>query len=146
MRVQCDTRLFDTHDDEDLITMGSSVRRIIDVVTELVYRTGRVGHNNTQHEPKTKPADSPYGSVSKVYPSLKPSVSPEERAQKAADARRGANRLKGVGHPTTSDPDYSTKEVEFMLAMDEYKRRTGRQFPTWQEVLRVITSLGYNKS
>jgi hypothetical protein len=64
----------------------------------------------------------------------------------ALDARRRTNRLKGVGHPTTSDPDYSAAELELMLAMDEYKRRTGHKFPTWQEVLRVITSLGYHKS
>ncbi len=32
---------------------------------------------------------------------------------------------------------------EFMKAMDDYKRKSGRQFPTWSEVLEVIRSLGY---
>ena len=32
-----------------------------------------------------------------------------------------------------------------MKAMDEYKRRSGRQFPTWSEVLEVIYTLGYRK-
>ncbi len=32
-----------------------------------------------------------------------------------------------------------------MRAMDEYKRRSGRQFPTWSEVLEVLHSLGYRK-
>ena len=32
-----------------------------------------------------------------------------------------------------------------MRAMDDYKRRSGRQFPTWSEVLEVIYSLGYRK-
>ncbi len=32
-----------------------------------------------------------------------------------------------------------------MSAMDEYKRRNGRMFPTCSEVLEVIKSLGYEK-
>jgi hypothetical protein len=39
--------------------------------------------------------------------------------------------------------DYSVEEVEFMNAMDEYKRKSGRMFPTCSEVLEVIRSLGY---
>ena len=37
------------------------------------------------------------------------------------------------------------REIEFMTAMDDYKRRSGRQFPTWSEVLEVMRSLGYRK-
>ena len=36
-------------------------------------------------------------------------------------------------------------EVEFMKAMDDYKRKSGRMFPTWSEVLEVVRSLGYVK-
>ena len=32
-----------------------------------------------------------------------------------------------------------------MRAMDDYKRRSGRQFPTWSEVLEVVCDLGYRK-
>lgn len=32
-----------------------------------------------------------------------------------------------------------------MQAMQEYKRRSGRMFPTWSEVLEVLGSLGYRK-
>jgi hypothetical protein len=45
--------------------------------------------------------------------------------------------------PTTCERDYSIEEVEFMNAMDEYKRKNGRMFPTCSEVLEVIRSLGY---
>jgi hypothetical protein len=69
-----------------------------------------------------------------------------EKAKKAAQARAGKNRVKGMGHPTTADMDYSAREWEFMQAMQEFKRLTGRQFPTWCEALRVIDSLGYQKS
>ena len=48
--------------------------------------------------------------------------------------------------PTTCERDYSQAELEFMLAMNEYKQKSGRMFPTWSEVLEVLRSLGYEKS
>jgi len=47
--------------------------------------------------------------------------------------------------PTTCERDYSGDEIEFMRAMDDYKRDSGRMFPTCSEVLEVIRSLGYFK-
>ena len=47
--------------------------------------------------------------------------------------------------PTTCERDYNGDEIEFMTAMDEYKRDSGRMFPTCSEVLEVIRSLGYLK-
>ena len=47
--------------------------------------------------------------------------------------------------PTTCERDYSTDEVEFMRALDAYKRSSGRMFPTCSEILEVIRGLGYVK-
>jgi hypothetical protein len=47
--------------------------------------------------------------------------------------------------PTTCERDYSGDEIEFMRAMDDYKRDAGRMFPTCSEVLEVIRALGYFK-
>jgi hypothetical protein len=47
--------------------------------------------------------------------------------------------------PTTCERDYSDHEIEFMRAMDDYKRDSGRMFPTCSEVLEVIRALGYHK-
>ena len=47
--------------------------------------------------------------------------------------------------PTTCERDYSGDEVEFMQAMDAYKRQNGRMFPTCSEILEVIRSLGYSR-
>jgi hypothetical protein len=47
--------------------------------------------------------------------------------------------------PTTCERDYTAEEIEFMRAMDEYKRKSGRMFPTWSEVLEVVRGLGYTK-
>ena len=67
----------------------------------------------------------------------------------AVDRRQGERRAKVERRrqidPTTCERDYSENEVDFMRAMDDYKRRSGRQFPTWSEVLEVIHSLGYRR-
>ena len=48
--------------------------------------------------------------------------------------------------PTTCERDYTNDEVEFMNALDAYKRRSGRMFPTCSEILEVIRDLGYRKA
>lgn len=45
--------------------------------------------------------------------------------------------------PTTCERDYREDEIEFMRAMDDYKRSSGRMFPTCSEVLEVVRSMGY---
>ena len=67
------------------------------------------------------------------------------QATRAAQARLTNERRKRVD-PTTCDRDYSPAELEFMLAMSQYKHKSGRMFPTWSEVLEVVRELGYEKS
>lgn len=69
-------------------------------------------------------------------------ISIEERRE-IIDRRR-QDRRRQID-PTTCERDYSDNEVEFMKAMDDYKRKSGRPFPTWSEVLEVMMSLGYRK-
>ena len=47
--------------------------------------------------------------------------------------------------PTTCEREYTDAEVEFMHAMDEYKRASGRMFPTCSEILEVLGKLGYRQ-
>ena len=67
-----------------------------------------------------------------------------EQATRAAKARQMSGRRRFVD-PTTCERDYSQAELEFMLAMNEYKLKSGRMFPTWSEVLEVLRNLGYEK-
>jgi hypothetical protein len=65
--------------------------------------------------------------------------------------RRGIERRVKVSRrrqidPTTCERDYTPDEIEFMAALDQYKRRNGRMFPTCSEVLEVVRSLGYEKA
>ena len=66
----------------------------------------------------------------------------EER--RSSERRNNGERRRQID-PTTCERDYKPDEVEFMKAMDDYKRRSNRQFPTWSEVLEVIRDLGYRK-
>jgi hypothetical protein len=68
-----------------------------------------------------------------------------EQATRAARARQSSGRRRFVD-PTTCERDYSKAELEFMMAMNEYKQKSGRMFPTWSEVLEVLRSLGYEKA
>jgi hypothetical protein len=59
--------------------------------------------------------------------------------------RRKVERRRQID-PTTCERDYTDEEIEFMRAMDDYKRRAGRQFPTWSEVLEVLKGMGYKRA
>jgi len=48
--------------------------------------------------------------------------------------------------PTTCERDYTDDELQFMQAMETYKRTSGRMFPTCSEVLEVLRDLGYSKT
>jgi hypothetical protein len=69
---------------------------------------------------------------------------PVEVERRFTERRAKVNRRRQID-PTTCERDYSPEEVEFMGALDDYKRRSGRMFPTCSEVLEVIKSLGYER-
>ncbi len=58
--------------------------------------------------------------------------------------RRKVQRRRQID-PTTCERDYTAEEIEFMVALDEYKRASGRMFPTCSEILEVLKKLGYEK-
>ena len=43
------------------------------------------------------------------------------------------------------DPGLPDEVLEFVSAIDEYKRQKQRPFPNWSEVLGVLKSLGYSR-
>ncbi len=62
----------------------------------------------------------------------------------AVERRKKTPRRRQID-PTTCERDYTTEEIEFMRAMDLYKRNSGRMFPTCSEILEVVRDLGYAK-
>lgn len=69
---------------------------------------------------------------------------PTATEQRKLERREKVTRRRQID-PTTCERDYSDEEVEFMNALDHYKRTSGRMFPTCSEVLEVIRKLGYVK-
>jgi hypothetical protein len=65
-----------------------------------------------------------------------------ERRTGTSSERRKTPRRRQID-PTTCERDYSGDEIEFMQAMDAYKRANGRMFPTCSEILEVIRAMGY---
>ena len=65
-----------------------------------------------------------------------------KESQPVAVERRKVQRRRQID-PTTCERDYSDEEVEFMQALDAYKRRAGRMFPTCSEILEVLRDMGY---
>lgn len=98
-------------------------------------KAGRIQLNDS---PNPNPAPAP---VSTSAPTIRCDEGSETRE---IIERRRQDRRRQID-PTTCERDYSSPEVEFMRAMDDYKRRSGRPFPTWSEVLEVVMSLGYRK-
>ena len=74
-----------------------------------------------------------------------------ERRQSVVDRRLGLDRRRGPGIRLTDERkaaeegQMSDEQFEFLMAIDEYKRKNQRPFPTWTEVLEVIKALGYRK-
>jgi len=74
-----------------------------------------------------------------------------ERRQSVVDRRLGLDRRRGPGRRLTDERkaaeegQMSDEQFEFLMAIDEYKRKNARPFPTWTEVLEVIKALGYRR-
>ncbi len=63
---------------------------------------------------------------------------------RSSERRVKVNRRRQID-PTTCERDYSPEEIAFMSALVDYKRRSGRMFPTCSEILEVFKGLGYER-
>lgn len=81
---------------------------------------------------------------SETTDSLPPEAAPDNTDKRETRTDEKVKRRRQID-PTTCERDYSLDEIEFMSALDEYKRTSGRMFPTCSEILEVIRSLGYVK-
>ena len=70
--------------------------------------------------------------------------------KKATKAKAGSTRTSSRSAKRRSpkdppeDPELLEFErLEFLKAMDKYKRKTGKTFPSWTEVLAVLREIGW---
>ena len=85
------------------------------------------------------------GGKKPAKPAKGTSVAPAETqpANKLVIERRKKVPRRRQIDPTTCERDYTGDEIEFMHALDAYKRSSGRMFPTCSEILEVVRGLGY---
>ncbi|MGA1979364.1 MAG: hypothetical protein ABSG99_02200 [Sedimentisphaerales bacterium] len=75
----------------------------------------------------------------------------KERRQNVVDRRLGLDLRRGPGRrrsdvrKSAEEGQMSDEQFEFLMAIDEYKRKNTRPFPTWTEIFEVIRTLGYRK-
>jgi hypothetical protein len=82
-------------------------------------------------------------------------VSGDRRA--GVDRRTGKDRRKSPGRRASDISEHrkverrineypmSDEELEFIQAINAYKQRYNKPFPTWSEILHILKSLGYEK-
>jgi len=61
------------------------------------------------------------------------------------DRRRGPGRRRGEVRRAAEEGEITGELLEFIMAIDEYKRVNERPFPTWSEVFEIVQYLGYRK-
>jgi len=78
----------------------------------------------------------------------------------AANRRKSSDRRKSPGR-RKADPDITEHrkverrineypmtddELEFIKAVNDYKQRYNKPFPTWSEILHILKGIGYEKT
>ena len=69
------------------------------------------------------------------------------------DRRSGADRRIGFRRHEDQEAfqkrieegELTLEEIEFVRAVDRYKRKYNRPFPTWSEILAIVKELGYTR-
>ena len=61
------------------------------------------------------------------------------------DRRRGPGRRRGEIRRAAEEGEISGELLEFVMAIDEYKRINKRPFPSFSEIFEIVKYLGYRK-
>jgi hypothetical protein len=108
-------------------------------------KPARTPHDSTQSHPEgTVPVDRRRQMDRRTGADLRKRQEPVAVERRQLERRVKVSRRRQID-PMTCERDYTTDELEFMGALDEYKRTSGRMFPTCSEILEVIRNLGYAK-
>lgn len=100
--------------------------------------------------PKKTTSKKPNASRSKARKATTKAVSEGAAKAKAKAAKKSkkkkAQKVDAKPAPAKTKPDQMPGDVlEFIQAIDDYKRLEGRPFPTWSEVLDIVKDLGYQR-
>lgn len=87
--------------------------------------------------------------ATKKKPKPKASKAKAHKPQKTATGRAAAApTMADIDAPDRSAPpmaEVDAEALEFIEAIDRFKKQHGRPFPSWSEVLMVLRQLGYSR-
>lgn len=69
----------------------------------------------------------------------------DRRNTTGLERRRGPGRRRSDDRKAAEEGEMTAEQFEFVMAIETYKKVNKKMFPTWTEVLEVITQLGYRK-
>jgi hypothetical protein len=83
-----------------------------------------------------------------VTSSKSPTFTPKKATKKKAASSTTRTSSRSAKRRSPKAPPENAAEIEyerteFLRAMDKYKRKTGKTFPSWTEVLEVLRSIGW---
>lgn len=61
------------------------------------------------------------------------------------DRRRGPGRRRAEIRRDAEEGEMTGELLEFVMAIDDYKRINGRPFPSWSEIFEIVQYLGYRR-
>jgi len=69
----------------------------------------------------------------------------ERRDGTGLERRRGPGRRRSDERRSAEEGEMTAEQFEFVQAIETYKKVNKKMFPTWTEVLEVMSQLGYRK-
>ena len=90
------------------------------------------------------------GSASKTAAKKKPPPQPDGKTDEKTDGKpekkpRVTSPVSRSQLAANDDVEIDPEALEFIAALEKYKKIHGRPFPSWSEVLFVVKQLGYKK-
>jgi hypothetical protein len=95
--------------------------------------------------PEIDAIEPPHAAGSRAAPAAESDSRKASERRSQYDRRRGPGRRRTDYRRDAEEGHMNEEQLEFIKAMDEYKRVNHRPFPTWTEVLDVALYLGYRK-
>ena len=78
-------------------------------------------------------------------PERRSAANTDRREATGLERRRGPGRRRADDRKAAEEGEMTDEQFEFCMAIETYKKVNKRMYPTWTEVLEVITQLGYRK-
>ena len=73
-------------------------------------------------------------------------MSPKKSTSRKAPASKSPAAKKPTPGAATKPDQMEPDVLEFIQAIDDYKRHESRPFPSWSEILEIVKGLGYERT